>query len=146
MATTKQIDSGKQLVRDIYADLEERPRFSNKTRTVAKEKIGGFTHGQRVAMMERWNRESAQMAAPSTETPERRNRRRVAGNLARVMRAAGIDASAARQGGLGAVTREQRLAQDCFRRAVAAKARCASGYIPSDPTWELACTMLEVAQ
>jgi len=82
--------------------------------------------------------------AETNETPEQRNRRKVAGKLARVMREAGISANAARQGGLHAIGERQELAQKCFRRAVAAKARCQSGYVPSDATFELACSMLEV--
>ncbi len=91
------------------------------------------------------DREAARKASSKpAETSEQANRRKVAVELSNVLRGCMIGANTARIGGLGAVTAEQQLAQDNFRAAVASKANCRSGYVPSDATWELACTMLEV--
>lgn len=81
-------------------------------------------------------------AARRAEARKQENRRRVADNCAEVMSAHGITRAMARVGGLGAVTPEQKQAQDTFRAAVAAKAGCRRDYIPSDATWEMACGMV----
>lgn len=93
------------------------------------------------------------MAAPSPETREQANRRKLARCLADAMRKHSVCAESAR---LGGDCPKQFPAAREFRMYVAlwagSKTRYDSatgeyrGYIPSDATWQLACDMLEVTR